>query len=273
MLTFFLSATANSIEVRMGETPQERKKLRDEAVQGINCLNIDLSENMTVADYMAQCVNGLVSNDGCRVNIEKVCVNGKEVNFWSDFIGSLKKYGFETKPSNGLSEKNFSDSSQMYNKILLPNKEFTQLCTKIPGLPENLTQQNMDRAVRSLPSGNYVIESVPPTINPNEDLASATLHYKITVSVDAQGQKQVVTELQLRNSDATDRQLSSSGRSAPFKVVSTTDDLRGVSNTLFNENLVRCKKTQTFTGHEEKGGETDGHPSTFLSAEKQLLSA
>ncbi|MDD2767967.1 MAG: hypothetical protein PHT19_04500 [Methylococcus sp.] len=198
----------------------------------------NLEQRMTVEEYIAKCANGVASSDGCRINIEKACVNGAEV----DLIGggglgtlfdiNLKRYGFDPRFSNGLSKNDFSDPSQMYNKISLPNGKMTQLCHKIEGQTENETQ---GLTGSSLPSGDYTIESVPAIVKPNERIGAMTLHWKIIVS----GSSRQV-EMELRTINQTDRQAVLDGKSAPYRVVS--DSLHKAVLALFVSNLVKCKK-------------------------------
>jgi len=268
ILSIFCSLTlhAEDNEPLIGRTPEERERFVRESEQAIDCLEIDLNKKMTIPDFMAACVDGVVSDDNCDLNLEKACVNGVEVDLWGRAAGYGKDFGFgfNARVSNAVSTKNFSDPSKMYNKILLPNGQSTQLCTKVSGLPENPAPGVLDRILvgEKFPPSNYVIESVPPSLNPSNSFAGTTLHYKIIVSMDPNGKQQIRAEVQLRDSDAIDKEISGPDyKAGGFRV--TGDRLSSTRARLFTENLVKCKKAQTSVDGENMKIIADGAPSTM----------
>lgn len=92
-----------------------------------------------------------------------------------------------------------------------------------------------------------------------------TLHWKITVSGDS---RQV--EMELRNLDQTDRQLSLEGESAPYRVVSRKN-LSDAMITLFVSNLVKCKKLETFKTENYVRTIRDEDPSSMPSKSKEIF--
>lgn len=117
-------------------------------------------ERMTVEDYMEECDGAMVSKAGCNLNIEKVCINGVEVNLLKDSRmaspGALKIRGFNARMANGLDKSDFSNPSKMYNVVPTLAGKPLSLCSKIEGLSEEETRY---LNIRSLPRNkNYIID-------------------------------------------------------------------------------------------------------------------
>jgi len=201
---------------------------------------------MTVADYMDSCDGAIRNTDGCKLNYEKACINGIEVDLMESNIvgGTFKDGGFDSHPSNALTKSYFSDPTKMYNTVSTPGGTSIHLCTKIDGV----TDQN----IRSLNLGNlptdkdYVIESTPAFIKPGLDVGGTSFHWKVSVS-----HGQVSMEAEIQNSSQIDgpREVGSQKRTDLARV--TGNSLNDVFGKLFAENLVRCKKSSTFTDHPE----------------------
>ena len=148
----------------------------------IECLDRqNWDERMSIQQYMADCDAALTSIDGCRLNIEKACINGVEVDFINlpSFHVEWKVIGFHLQTSNGVKRSDFVDPSKMYNVSRTPGNRDLTLCSKIEGLSDaEVSKMRIDR----LPPGkDFVVESVPAFINPKPDVASGSLHWKVTV--------------------------------------------------------------------------------------------
>ncbi len=207
----------------------------------IECLDRqNWDEKMSIQQYMEDCDAALTSIDGCRLNIEKACINGVEVDFINlrSFQIHWEGMGFYSQASNGVKRSDFVDPSKMYNVSRTPGNRDLKLCSKIDGLSDaEVSKMRIDR----LPPGkDFVVESVPAFINPRPDVASVSLHWKITVK---NGKPFIQVEI---------RGLNHLDNSA--KGENNRPELTKAHGSSFDEifkqfslkNLVRCKKDQTF---------------------------
>jgi len=251
----------------IGSTPEERAVIRNRIDRNINCYKLDLNTDMSVKDFIATCVNGLVSADGCAVNIESACINGREVSLaaMDVYKGNLEGNGFEPRVSKGLSESNFTDPSTMYNEFDLPNGTSSHLCNKVPGDFERALFSSNQLYEDRLPPGNYVVESIPPVLSSNSNMASMSVHWRVTVT----GATKKV-EVQLRNGGDIDQQISSLGRSGAFKTTDSTFLFALVK--LMRRNLVRCKKVETTDLQVNEDFDKE-HQQALIEAQKYLLNA
>ena len=207
----------------------------------IECLDRqDWDEKMSVQQYMEDCDAALTSLDGCRLNIEKACINGVEVDLVNDrfFLQDMDGIGFRHQASNGVKRSDFVDPSKMYNVSRTPGNRNLTLCSKVDGFSEaDVSKMRIDR----LPPGkDFVVESVPAFINPKPDVATLSLHWKVTVR---NGKPFIQVEIRSFN----DLDKSTKGEN-------NRPELTKAHGSSFDEifkqfsliNLVRCKKDQTF---------------------------
>ena len=203
-------------------------------------------EKMTVADYMDSCDGAIITNDGCKLNYEKACINGVEVDLMeSNTAGKImRRNGFDPRPGNALTSSDFSDPTKMYNPVSTPGGTPIRLCAKIEGL----TDQNIrSLQIHRLPTEkDYVIESTPAFIKPGLDIGANSLHWRVHVS-----RGQISIEVEVQNASRFDgpREVGSQKRTDLAKATGT--DIADVLSNLFGHNLVRCKKETTFSDHPE----------------------
>jgi hypothetical protein len=149
-----------------------------------SCDMIASDPKSSVEDVMTACQGGFKSLDGCRITLEKACVNGVEVS--PPELRRLKnQLGtgllFTGVEGQGLSGKDFSQAQKkelnekMYGTYETPGGKPYQLCSKVP---DRALKGGGQLDLSQLPDG-FVIESVPAIINPNENVASATFHWKL----------------------------------------------------------------------------------------------
>lgn len=207
----------------------------------IECLRRqDWDERMSIQQYMEDCDAALTSLDGCRLNIEKACINGVEVDLVNDrfFLQDMDGIGFRHQASSGVKRSDFVDPSKMYNVSRTPGNRDLTLCSKVDGLSEaDVSKMRIDR----LPPGkDFVVESVPAFINPRPDVASVSLHWKITVK-----NGKPFIQVELRDVDDFDKStVGENNRPQLTKAHGSSFD--EIFNQFSLKNLVRCKKTQTF---------------------------
>lgn len=207
----------------------------------IECLRRqDWDERMSIQQYMEDCDAALISQDGCRLNIEKACINGVEVDLVNDrfFLQDMDGIGFRHQASNGVKRSDFVDPSKMYNVSRTPGNRDLTLCSKIEGLSDaEVSTMRIDR----LPPGkDFVVESVPAFINPKPDVASISLHWKVTVR---DGKPFIQVEIRgINNLDE-----SAGGKNKrPQLTKAHGSSFDEIFNQFSLKNLVRCKKEETF---------------------------
>jgi hypothetical protein len=208
-------------------------------------------EKMTVAKYMEDCDAALISMDGCRLNIEKACINGVEVDLMNKTLmpRSMGELGFKSQTSKGVSQNDFADPSKMYTPSQTPGGKTLNLCSKIEGLSPSETA---NLSLQKLPTDkDYVIESTPAFINPRQDVATLSFHWRLRMS---QGQPSY--EVEIRSVNNLDNSTAGTNNKPSLtKARGNTLDEAFKQFSVFN--LVRCKKEETFT---------DGNPQdTFRS--------
>lgn len=207
----------------------------------IECLDRqNWDEKMSVDQYMEDCDAAVISQDGCRLNIEKACINGVEVDFINlrSFQIHWEGMGFYSQASNGVKRSDFVDPSKMYNVSRTPGNRDLTLCSKIDGLSDaEVSNMRIDR----LPQGkDFVVESVPAFINPRPDVASLGLHWKVTVR---DGKPFIQAEI--RGTNNLDE--STGGRNKrPDLTKAHGSSFDEIFKQFYLKNLVRCKKGETF---------------------------
>jgi hypothetical protein len=194
---------------------------------------------MSVDQYMEDCDGALASQDGCRLNIEKACINGVEVDLVDHyFINKVPLIGCRQQASNGVKRSDFVDPSKMYNVSKTPGNRDLTLCSKVDGLSEaDVSKMRIDR----LPPGkDFVVESVPAFINPRPDVASTSLHWKITVK---NGKPFIQVEIRATNN----LDESATGRNGDPKYTKAHgSSFNEIFEQFSTKKLVRCKKNETF---------------------------
>lgn len=207
----------------------------------VECLDRqDWDEKMSIEQYMEDCDAALTSLDGCRLNIEKACINGVEVdlaNSTEDHSG-MKALGFRGQSSNGVKRSDFLDPSKMYTTSKTPGNRDLKLCSKVEGLTESEAAQ---MRLNNLPKDkDFVIESVPAFINPRPDVASTSFHWKMRVT---NGTPFIEAEIRsLNNLDNS----TSGENNRPDLTKASGQSFYEIFKKFLVANLVRCKKDQTF---------------------------
>ena len=195
---------------------------------------------MSVDQYMEDCDAAILSQDGCRLNIEKACINGVEVDLVNlpSFQIHWEGIGFYSQTSNGVKRSDFVDPSKMYNVSRTPGNRDLTLCSKVDGLSEaDVSKMRIDR----LPPGkDFVVESVPAFINPKPDVASLSLHWKVTVR-----DGKPFIQVEIRSTNSLDE--STGGRNKrPQLTKAHGSSFDEIFKQFSLKNLVRCKKGETF---------------------------
>jgi hypothetical protein len=114
-----------------------------------------------------------------------------------------------------------------------------KLCSKVEGLSE-AELANLD--LSNLPSDqSFVIESVPAIINPDTNVASFSFHWKLTVKNGSP-----FVEVEFRDINSLD-QSSDGANEKPHLTKASGRDFDEVFRKFSLDNLVRCKKVDTFT--------------------------
>ncbi|MFM2006158.1 MAG: hypothetical protein RLZZ09_1813, partial [Pseudomonadota bacterium] len=208
----------------------------------IDCRNIEnWDEKMTVAKYMADCDAALISINGCRLNIEKACINGVEVDLMNKTLmpRSMGELGFKSQTSKGVSQNDFADPSKMYTPSQTPGGKTLSLCSKIEGLSPSETA---NLSLQKLPTDrDYVIESTPAFINPRQDVATLSFHWRLRMS---QGQPSY--EVEIRSVNNLDNSTAGTNNKPSLtKARGNTLDEAFKQFSVFN--LVRCKKVESFS--------------------------
>jgi len=272
--TIFLSTTGlaerTSSGLEIGDTPEERAAIVARIDRNTKCSQMDLDENMTVKEFIATCVNGILSIDGCTLSVESACLNGEDVPLMAYGASKrvLEKNGFNTRLSNGVDGSDFKDQSTMYNDIDLPNGKKSKLCSQVPSIDRGAVSAGLRE--ERLPDGYYEVGSTPAVLKPGKDMGGMSLHWRIIVA----GSSRTV-ELQLRDIDQIDQSINSLGRASAFKTTDT--DFIGALGKLLFSNFVRCKKIET-TNSEHPIATTpidysDKDKESILAAQKSLLGA
>jgi hypothetical protein len=251
-------------EIRVGRTREERARLAQEGENRSLCSSEDfLNSKITVEEFMATCHNGIVSGAGCRVNIEKACINGQEVSVNGMNVFDFKLFGFHPSYSHAVTERDFSQDKfhQMYNEFTLPNGQESQLCTEIPGF-----SGGSSISVQSLPPGNYEIHTVPNILKPDRNTTGWTLHYDIIAS-NINGNQTFQTTVYLGDTETPGTQFTSEGRHDPYRAVGKNP--ADAEDQLFLGNGVRCKPAETLLPSKNNPeslllqSTVEGDPSTY----------
>lgn len=207
---------------------------------------------MTVEDYYDTCDGGISTTDGCKLNIEKACINGIEVDLLESRTLDLvmKGNGFDSRGSDALNKSDFSDPSKMYNTVSTPGGRQIQLCTKLDGLKE---EDVASLTARKLPTDkDFDVESTPALIKPGQMVGFNSLHYRLKMR---DGQLSYEVELRslenIEGPKAVGRQKRTDLAQVAGKGTGGVLDIREVLKKLFVINLVRCKKNISFTDRPE----------------------
>jgi len=206
----------------------------------------DWDEKMTLSDYLDSCDGAITNVTGCKLNFEKACINGFEVDLLESMTETdvLKDKGFDSHASRALTQNDFSDPSKMYNMVSTPKGTPLRLCSKVDGITkENVGSLNLG----NLPTDkDYVIESSPAFLKPDSNIGYHSFHWRVVVS---KGKVNLEVEIQFAaefdGPAEVDRKNLTSLTQAKGK---TIDDINGE---LFAKNFVRCKKGTTFSDHPE----------------------
>jgi hypothetical protein len=201
---------------------------------------------MTLSEYMDSCDGAIKSVTGCKINFEKACINGFEVDLMESMTetGLLKNNGFDSHASSALTQNYFSDPSKMYNTVSTPSGKPLRLCTKVDGI----TKENVGSLyLGNLPTDkDYVIESSPAFLNPDSNIGAHSFHWRVVVS---NGQVSVEAEIQFASKFDGPAMAGSQDLTSLTQAKGATID--DINKKLFAENRVRCKKGTTFSDHPE----------------------
>lgn len=219
----------------------------DDPDRTLKC-NQEWQTTTNVRNFMALCDGAIHTEDGCKLNIERGCINGVEVDllknritgYANEFYSDLSTYGFKSVSSNGVTrdlfKKEFLD--RMYDPITLPSGSTFQFCSKIEGLSDDEIPGLSERKLNELSKGRVInYSSVAAFVNPTENIGMTSLHIDIEFN---NGQETV--RMSIRNANSLDKikkvGLNSETENSSVVVAKSLHDAKF---RLFEANLIRCK--------------------------------
>ena len=207
--------------------------------QGVT--DAELKLNRTLNQFIAQCANGIQSLDGCQLNIESACINGREVPIATDSVlaEAFKNTGFVLRKSQGFTTSDFTDGgNRMYDPVKLKNGKTTRLCNEIKDYDYNNTPELSSKLQVGVP-----IESNSALLKAQSGIGNLSLHTTVSFENDPSlpGGIRRDVEVELRETYQANV-LNVLGNTAPYKARSSS--VADAIRIIIQNNMVKCKKQE-----------------------------